>query len=88
YSPEIMQRAVIMHYHAALCPDYWPTMLAQLRADRPVAYGWLEEWGPITGRTHFAARVVRKALKELRHRRCRRFIERCHEVHAEVEHVC
>lgn len=77
YSSARMARTVIMHYHAALFPEYWPTMLEQLRQDRPEVYEWLAPWGPISGQTHWPARIVRKVLKEYRRRKCERFAQRC-----------
>jgi hypothetical protein len=82
YSPDWMSRAVIVHYHGALCPDYWSTMLAQLERDRPDAYRWLKPWGPVTGKATLGARVVRKVLREYRRRRCERFARGCREIHA------
>jgi hypothetical protein len=82
YSAQWMSRAKIMHYHAALCPEYWPTMLKQLSEDRPEAYRWLEPWGPVIGKARPLARIVRKVLKEYRRRKCNRFVASCEEIHA------
>ncbi len=87
YSSERMAQAVVMHYHAALCADYYPTMLEQLRRDRPEAAQWLETWGPVLGTTGPVQRVVRKILKEVRGRKCRRYVERCQEIHADMTAV-
>jgi hypothetical protein len=82
YSSESMSEAVIMHYHAALCPEYWPTMLTQLGKDRPELHRWLEPWGPVTGKARPLSRIVRKVLKEYRRRKCDRFVAGCKEIHA------
>lgn len=82
YCSERMARSVLMHYHGALCPGYWDTMLGQLRQDRPAVGDWLEPWGPITGKAPLPSRLLRKALKEFRRRRCERFVEKCREIHA------
>lgn len=82
YCSEHMSRAVVMHYHAALCPGYWNTMLEQLRQDRPTVCRWLEPWGPVTGQAPLFRRLVRKALREYRRLKCERFVESCRAVQA------
>jgi hypothetical protein len=62
-------------------------MLEQLRRDRPEAAQWLETWGPVLGTTGPVQRVVRKILKEVRGRKCRRYVERCQEIHADMTAV-
>ncbi len=82
YDPDQVARMIVMHYHAGLCPEYWPAMLAQLQSDRPEVHRWLEPWGAVTGRTHLTARVVRRLLRDYRQWTCKRFTAALREIKA------
>lgn len=75
---ETLSQAAILHYHDALWPHFWPTLLERLEPARPDVVAWLRRDGPMANPASLAARIMGKALALWRTRQKRAYIGGCH----------
>ena len=76
--PATLSRAVVLHYHDAMWPHFWPTLLDHLEPARPDVAAWLRELGPMANPAPWPARLAGKALAWLRARQKRAYVGGCH----------
>lgn len=76
--PASLSQAAILHYHDALWPPFWPTLLARLEPARPDLAAWLREGGPMVNPAPLPARVLGKALAWWRARQKQAYVGGCH----------
>lgn len=72
-----LKAARLLHYHNAMTPAYWPTMLDLLRETQPDACAWLQQLSPVTQDLPPAQHLLRQTLYVTRTLRRRMFVRRC-----------
>jgi len=75
---EGLREAALLHYHDAMWPHFWPTLLKCLEQSRPEAAEWLRGLGPMTNPASLPARLLGKGLNLWRARKRRAYLGGCH----------
>ena len=73
-----LSQAALLHYHDALWPHFWPTLLDRLEPARSDVAAWLRESGPMSNPASVPAKLLGKALSLWRTRQKRAYIGSCH----------
>jgi hypothetical protein len=64
--PPGLEDAVILHYHDAMGPHHYATVLERLHATHPDVHAWLSGERPLTDPAPLPSRVLREALRVAR----------------------
>jgi hypothetical protein len=76
YDSDLMKKAKIFHYHDAMYPPFWSTMLSSLEA-HPEVLNWLENIGPIVNNLPIHYRILNKLIKWVRTQKKLFYIRSC-----------
>jgi hypothetical protein len=66
YREEMLKQAVIVHYHDAMWPHFWPTFLKCMQSTHPIVATWLEQVGPMQNKAALHWKIVSKILNKQR----------------------
>ncbi len=77
YDSQKIRETKILHYHGAMWPAYWPTLMSQLKTDRPELHDWLVELGPLQNPAGVLRHSVGKLLAAARRRQAARHQRAC-----------
>jgi lipopolysaccharide biosynthesis glycosyltransferase len=78
YREAQLRDACIVHYHDAMWPWFWDTLMACLEATHPDVAEWLQRLGPMKNPATLPRRLWARALKTLRTREEQKYIASCH----------
>lgn len=71
-------QTVLLHYHDAMWPHFWPTLLDLLEPARPDVAVWLRQCGPMANPATMPAKILTKALAWWRNRQKQAYLGGCH----------
>lgn len=80
YRREDLQDAIILHYHDAMWPWFWETLIDSLKQTHPEVAGWLSEKGPLKNESPLTYRILGKILLYIRKRKLLAYTSNCQEV--------
>lgn len=72
YEPDKVRHAKILHYHDAMWPEFWPTLMDRLKTDRPEVHAWLQTLGPLQNRATPMQKTIGKLLGTFRDRKLKK----------------
>ncbi len=75
--PKKIQAAKILHYHDAMWPNFWETLLESLAPQHPLVVDWLRDLGPISNQSPIQWRLMSKALQTLREQKSTDYRKLC-----------
>lgn len=77
YDAEMLRSAKILHYHDAMWPPFWATLLACLHTTHPQVAAWLAPKGALKNAASPLSKVVSQGLAYRRQQQAARYQQRC-----------